>query len=68
MTPAFLHYEHQRYFYLPTMMPDFYYVMTVENRYEKAKIALQLTDGMADLLRTYAEEARLLAPNDEDEE
>lgn len=68
MTPAFLHYEHQRYFYLPTMMPDFYYVMTVENRHEKAKIALQLTDGMADLLRTYAEEARLLTPNDDDEE
>ena len=63
-----IHKEHQRYFYLPTMMPDFYYVMTVENRHEKAKIALQLTDGMADLLRTYAEEARLLAPNDDDEE
>ena len=68
MTPAFLHYEHQRYSYIPTLMPDSYYVMTVENRYEKAKIALQLTDGMADLLRTYAEEARLLAPNDDDEE
>ena len=63
-----IHKEHQRYFYLPTMMPDSYYVMTVENRHEKAKIALQLTDGMADLLRTYAEEARLLAPNDDDEE
>ncbi len=63
-----IHKEHQRYFYLPTMMPSTYYVMTVENRHEKAKIALQLTDGMADLLRTYAEEARLLAPNDEDEE
>ena len=50
------------------MMPDTYYVMTVENRHEKAKIALQLTDGMADLLRTYAEEARLLAPNDDEEE
>ena len=68
MTPAFCRYDYQRYFYLPTMMPDTYYVMTVENRHEKAKIALQLTDGMADLLRTYAEEARLLAPNDEDEE
>ena len=60
--------EHLRYSYLPTLMPDTYYVMTVENRHEKAKIALQLTDGMADLLRTYAEEAHLLAPNDEDEE
>ena len=59
--------EYQRYSYLPTLMPDSYYVMTVENRHEKAKIALQLTDGMADLLRTYAEEARLLAP-DLDEE
>ena len=68
MTPAFCRYDYQRYSYLPTMMPDFYYVMTVENRHEKAKIALQLTDGMADLLRTYAEEARLLAPNDDEEE
>ena len=63
-----IHKEHQRSSYIPTLMPSSYYVMTVENRYEKAKIALQLTDGMADLLRTYAEEARLLAPNDEDEE
>ena len=31
------------------------------------KDPLQLTEGMADLLRTYAEEARLLAPNDDDE-
>ena len=60
--------EYLRYSYLPTLMPDSYYVMTVENRHEKAKIALQLTDGMADLLRTYAEEARLLATNDDDEE
>ena len=66
MTPAFCRYDYQRYSYLPTLMPDFYYVMTVENRHEKAKIALQLTDGMADLLRTYAEEARLLAPNDDE--
>ena len=59
--------EYQRYSYLPTLMPDSYYVMTVENRHEKAKIALQLTDGMADLLRTYAEEARLLATEVDDE-
>ena len=67
MTPAFCRYDYQRYSYLPTLMPDSYYVMTVENRHEKAKIALQLTDGMADLLRTYAEEARLLAPADDEE-
>ena len=59
--------EYLRYSYLPTLMPDTYYVMTVENRHEKAKIVLQLTDGMADLLRTYAEEARLLATNDDEE-
>ena len=49
-----------RYAYIPTMMPDFYYVMTVENRYEKAKISLQLTDAMAEQLRLYAAEAREL--------
>ena len=59
--------EYLRYSYIPTLMPDSYYVMTIENRYEKAKIALQLTDGMADLLRTYAEEARLLNPDGEEE-
>ena len=60
--------KYLRYSYIPTLMPDSYYVMTVASRHEKAKIALQLTDGMADILRTYAEEARLLAPNDEDED
>ena len=60
--------EYLRYSYIPTLMPDSYYVMTVEHRGDKAKIALQLTDPMADLLRTYAEEARLLAPNDDEEE
>lgn len=55
-----------RYSYIPTMMPESYYVMTVENRYERAKISLQLTDAMADLLRTYAAEARLLSPDEEE--
>ena len=47
------------------MMPDSYYVMTVENRYEKAKILLQLTDGMAEQLRLYAKEARELYIDEE---
>ena len=59
--------EHLRYTYVPTFMPDSYYVMTVENRYEKAKISLQLTDGMANLIRSYAEEARLLSPELDEE-
>ena len=49
---------YSRYSYIPTMMPDSYYVMTVENRYERAKISLQLTDGMAEQLRLYAKETR----------
>ena len=56
-----------RYSYIPTLLPDSYYVMTVENYGDKAKISLQLTDPMADLLRTYAAEARLLAPDIDDE-
>ena len=60
--------KYLRYSYIPTMMPDSYYVMTVASRYEKAKISLQLTDGMADLIRTYAEEARLLSPDYDEEE
>ena len=66
--PAFSRYEHQRYSFIPTLMPESYYVMTVEHRGDKAKIALQLTDPMADLLRTYAAEARLPSPPDDDEE
>lgn len=57
---------YQRYVYIPTLMPDTYYEMTVQSRYEKAKISLQLTDEMAELLRTYAEEARMLSSDDEE--
>ena len=56
---------YSRYAYIPTMMPDSYYVMTVENRYEKAKISLQLTDGMAEQLRLFAKEARELYIDEE---
>ena len=63
--PAFLSREYARYSYIPTMMPDSYYVMTVENRYEKAKISLQLTDGMAEQLRLFAKEARELYIDEE---
>ena len=58
--------NYQRYTYIPTLMPESYYVMTVASRYEKAKISLQLTDEMAELLRSYAEEARLLSPDDDE--
>jgi len=46
------------YAYIPTLMPDSYYVMKVVSRYEKSQIALELTDEMAELLRTCAREAR----------
>lgn len=58
--------EYARYKYLPTFMPESYFVMTVSSRYERAKISLQLTDEMAELLRSYAEEARLLFPDDDE--
>ena len=57
--------EYTRYAYIPTVMPDSYYVMTVVSRYEKAKISLQLTDGMAEQLRLYAKEARELCIEEE---
>jgi hypothetical protein len=59
--------SYTRYTYVPTMMPDSVYVMTVSNRYERAKVSLQLTDSMAELLRSYAAEARLLSTEDDDE-
>ena len=57
--------EYTRYAYIPTMMPESYYVMTVISRYEKAKISLQLTDAMAEQLRLYAAEARELYVEEE---
>ena len=59
--------DYQRFSFIPTLMPESYYVMTVEHRGDKSKIALQLTDPMADLLRTYVAEARLLAPDIDEE-
>lgn len=58
--------EYTRYVYIPTMMPESYYVMTVINRYERAKISLQLTDGMAEQIRLYAKEARAFYTEDEE--
>ena len=58
--------EYTRYSYIPTVMPDSYYVMTVVSRYEKARISLQLTDGMADQIRLYAKEARELCVDEEE--
>ena len=58
--------SYTRYTYVPTVMPESVYVMTVSNRYERAKVSLQLTDSMAELLRSYAAEARLLSPEEEE--
>ena len=53
------------YSYIPTLMAESFYVMKIVSRYEKAEIALQLTDEMASLLRSYAEEARALSAYDD---
>ena len=55
-----------RYSYIPTVSPETVCEMTVVSRYERAKISLQLTEEMRELLVSYAEEARRLSPDSEE--
>ena len=50
----------RKYFYLPTLAPDSNYILTVNGRYEKAEVSIEVSDEFADLLRQYCREARSL--------
>lgn len=50
--------EYRKYVYCPSIDPDICYRITVINPYEKAEILTELTDEMADTLRTYVGQER----------
>ncbi len=45
-----------RYYYLPTMMPEDYYAITVSSPYEKAEVFIEGSDEFAAMLMAYAKE------------
>ena len=56
-----------KYAYLPTLLPKRFCRLTAVSRYEKAEILVEISDELADLLRTYSDEARQLIISDYDE-
>ncbi len=50
--------DFRRYVYLPTLMCERSCRITVKSRYENAEILVEVTDELADLLRSYSAEAR----------
>ena len=50
--------EYRKYVYCPSLDPEICYRITVINSYEKAEILTELTDEMADTLRTYVDQAK----------
>lgn len=61
-------YGYLKYNYTPTISPDETYLITVVSRYEKAEIRIEATEEFANLLLSYAAEARELRANSEAEE
>ncbi len=57
-----------RYSYAPTLMPEVTYLITSVSRYEKAEITIEANDEFASLLSRYAEEARALYAEAEENE
>lgn len=57
-----------RYYYAPTLSPEFACRLTVESRYERAEITIEGSDEYIALLTSYAEEARLNSPSPYEEE
>ena len=55
----------RKYSYCPTLMPDTTYRIYTRSRYEKAEIIIEVSDEFADLLRSYAAEARVLEASEE---
>lgn len=59
-------FDTKKYTYLPTLDPHTSYRITTCNKYEKAEILIEVSDEIADLLSSYAIEARgIRLPDDE---
>ena len=50
----------RKYFYTPTMFPERTCRLTVESRYERSEIILEISDEICALIREFSDEAREL--------
>lgn len=56
-----------RYYYTPTLFPDITYRIIVKSRYESCEVLIEGSDGFAEMLLAYANEARMLSQDEEDD-
>ena len=61
-TPA----GYRKYSYMPTLAPEFYYRLTIENSYEKAEILIEVSDELAERSESYAKDQRTVSPYGEE--
>lgn len=55
-----------RYFYNPTLSPEFVCIVTTVTRFERAEITIEANDDFINILSAYAREAREAFPADEE--
>ena len=56
-----------KYIYAPTLFPKEVYRLTVRGRYEKAEVVIEATEEFAEAIKEYANEARILRAEDDEE-
>ena len=56
----------RKYVYVPTMGTDVTYRLITKSRYEEAEIILEISDEFAELLSSYAKEAKTMVIEDDD--
>jgi hypothetical protein len=59
--------EYRKYVYAPTLFPPEIYRLTVNSRYEKAEIIIEISDELCELLTSLIEEAKTLRAASVDE-
>lgn len=58
----------RKYSYLPTLMPETVCRITAKNQYERCEMLIECSSEFAELLRSYAAEARTFVIADDDED
>lgn len=61
-TPA----GYRKYSYMPTLIPELSYRLTIENNYEKAEILIEVSDELARMIESYAKTQRASSPYGEE--
>ena len=56
---------YRKYFYSPTLSPETTVLIKVSSRYEKSEVRIEGTAELAETLKAYADEARLLFADEE---